>query len=158
NADEVTADLGLIFDETYRGPGLKVAEVLKRGPADRRGLSLKTGDAVLAIDRVELTDKVNVSQLLNNKPGEGVQLDVTSDPEDPKAKGGVEVVAAGREKISQLMYERWVRANAESVAKAGGGKVGYIHIPSMDDAGLEVFIRSLYSDHFDKDAVVIDVR
>jgi tricorn protease len=28
----------------------------------------------------------------------------------------------------------------------------------MDDAGLEVFIRSLYSDYFDKDAIVIDVR
>ena len=36
--EEVTADLGLIFDETYRGPGLKIAEVLKRGPADKRGL------------------------------------------------------------------------------------------------------------------------
>jgi tricorn protease len=36
--------------------------------------------------------------------------------------------------------------------------VGYIHIPSMDDAGLEVFVRSLYSDYFDKDAIVIDVR
>ena len=31
----MTADLGLLFDETYRGPGLKVSEVLKRGPADR---------------------------------------------------------------------------------------------------------------------------
>src|SRR5439155_11756568 len=50
--DEATADLGLIFDETYRGPGLKVAEVLKRGPADKRGLSIKAGDVVLAIDRV----------------------------------------------------------------------------------------------------------
>src|SRR5438876_3708165 len=28
----------------------------------------------------------------------------------------------------------------------------------MNDEGMEVFVRSLYSDHFDKDAVVIDVR
>jgi tricorn protease len=56
------------------------------------------------------------------------------------------------------MYDRWVRKNAEEVAKASGGKVGYIHIPSMDDNGLEVFVRSLYSDHFDKEAIVIDVR
>jgi tricorn protease len=57
-----------------------------------------------------------------------------------------------------LMYDRWVRLNAEAVAKASNGKVGYIHIPSMDEAGLEVFVRALYSDHFDKDAIAIDVR
>jgi tricorn protease len=158
NPDEFTADLGLIFDETYRGPGLKVLEVLKRGPADKRGLNIKPGDVVLSIDRVELTDKVNVSQLLNNKTGEGVLLDVTSDTKDPKAKRRVEVIAATRDRVSQLMYERWVQQNADAVAKASAGKLGYIHIPSMDDAGLETFVRSLYSDHFDKDAIVIDVR
>ena len=41
--EEETADLGLIFDESYRGRGLKIAEILKRGPADRRGLNLKAG-------------------------------------------------------------------------------------------------------------------
>jgi tricorn protease len=157
-ADEWTADLGLIFDDSYTGPGLKVAEVLNRGPADKRGLNIKAGDIVLAIDREELTGKVNVSQLLNNKIGEGVLLDVTSDPKDPKSKRRVEVIAASRERISQLMYDRWVRQNSEAVAKASGGKVGYIHIPAMDDAGLEVFMRALYSDHFDKEALVIDVR
>ncbi|VTU01510.1 peptidase s41 : Peptidase S41 OS=Caldithrix abyssi DSM 13497 GN=Calab_3076 PE=4 SV=1: PD40: PD40: PD40: PD40: PD40: PD40: Tricorn_C1: Tricorn_PDZ: Peptidase_S41 [Gemmataceae bacterium] len=156
--DEWTADLGLIFDDSYRGPGLKVAEVLKHGPADKRGLNIKPGDVVLSIDRVDLTAKVNVSQLLNNKTGEGVLLDVTSDVKDPKAKRRVEVIGASRDRVSQLMYERWVRQNADAVSKASGGKLGYIHIPSMDDAGLEVFVRSLYSDHFDKDAVVIDVR
>ena len=93
--DELTADLGLIFDDTYRGPGLKVAEVLKRGPADKRGLDLKPGDIVLAIDRVELTDKVNLSKLLNDKTSEAVLLEVASDPKDAKTKRKVEVVAVG---------------------------------------------------------------
>jgi tricorn protease len=156
--DEYTADLGLLFDQTYRGPGLKIAEVLKRGPADKRGLNIKPGDIILAIDGTDLTDKVNVSQLLNNKTGEGVDLDVTANPKNPKATRHVEVIAASRDRISQLMYERWVQANEDAVAKSSGGKVGYIHIPSMDDAGLEIFMRSMYSDDFDKDAIVIDVR
>ena len=156
--DELTADLGLIFDESYTGPGLKVAEVLNRGPADKRGLKIKAGDVVLAIDREPITEKTNLSQLLNNKAGEGVLLDVTSDPKDSRSKRRVEVIAASRARIAELMYDRWVRKNAEAVAKASAGKVGYIHIPAMDDAGLELFIRALYSDHFDKDAIVIDVR
>lgn len=156
--DEVTADLGLIFDETFRGPGLKVTEVLKRGPADKRGLGIKPGDIVLAIDRVELTDKVNVSRLLNNKVNEGVLLDVASDPKDPKTKRRVEIVAINRTRAGELLYDRWVERNAAAVAKLSGGKVGYIHIPGMDEAGLETFVRSLYSDNFDKEAIVIDVR
>jgi tricorn protease len=156
--DEWTADLGLIFDDTYKGPGLKVVEVLKRGPADKRGLDIKPGDVVLSIDRVELTDKVNVSKLLNNKIGEGVSLEIASDPKDAKTKRKVEIVGGNRNRISQLMYERWAERNAAEVAKASGGKVGYIHIPSMDDTGLDAFVRALYSDHFDKEAIVIDVR
>lgn len=155
---ELTADLGLVFDEAYRGPGLKVAEVLKRGPADKRGLGINPGDVVAAVDRVELTDAVNLSRLLNNKSGEGVLLDVTADPKDPKARRRVEVIAVSRERASELMYDRWVRQNAEAVDKLSGGTIGYIHIPSMDDRGLEAFVRALYSDNFDKDAVVIDVR
>ncbi len=92
-ADEITADLGLIFDDAYRGPGLKVLEVLNRGPADRRGLDIKPGDIVLTIDRIELTDKVNISELLNNKVNEGVALEITSNVKDAKAKRRIEIVA-----------------------------------------------------------------
>lgn len=156
--DEVTADLGLLFDESYKGPGLKIAEVLKRGPADRRGINLKSGDIILSVDRTELNDKTNLSKLLNAKENENVLLEVTSNPADPKAKRKVETQAVGRGRISQLMYDRWVEQNAEAVAKQSGGKVGYIHIRGMDKAGLDQFVRSLYSDNFDKEAIVIDVR
>ena len=160
--EEETADLGLIFDEAYRGPGLKVAGVLKHGPADKRGLGIKAGDIVTAVDRIPLTDRTNLSPLLNNKVGESVLLDVATDPQDAKTRRRVEVVGIKRDgdkaSASKLMYDRWVAANAAAVEKQSGGRVGYIHIPSMNDEGLEVFVRSLYSDHFDKDAVVIDVR
>jgi tricorn protease len=68
-------------------------------------------------------------------------------------------VAADRDKtIRPLMYDRWVERNAAKVAELSKGKLGYIHIPSMDDTGLDQFVRALYSDNFDKDAIVLDVR
>lgn len=156
--DEQTADLGLIFDETYPGPGLKIAEIVSRGPADHRGLALRPGDVIQAIDRTDLGVSVNLSQLLNGKSGQGVRLDITSDPDNPKARRQVEVIATSRSRIGKLMYDRWVARNAAEVDRLSAGRVGYIHIPSMDDAGLETFVRSLYSDNFDKDAIVLDVR
>jgi tricorn protease len=56
------------------------------------------------------------------------------------------------------MYERWVDNNTRRVSELSQGRLGYIHIPSMDEAGLDCFVRALYSDNFDKDAIVLDVR
>jgi tricorn protease len=157
--DEETADLGLIFDEGYHGRGLKIAEILKRGPADRRGLNVKPGEYILGIDGVELTEKSDLSDLLNGKVGEAVSLQVAAKPDAPaKERRYVELNAVSRRTISPLMYDRWVEHNARRVAEISKGKLGYIHIPSMDDAGVDRFVRSLYSDNFDKEAIVLDVR
>jgi tricorn protease len=160
--EETTAELGLIFDESYPGPGLKITEILKRGPADRRGIGLHPGDIIRSIDGVELSDRVSVSQVLNDKIGEGLILQVTSSPsadmKDPRAFRKVELQAASRGHIHDLMYERWVHHNAQRVAELSSGKLGYIHIPSMDEAGLDRFVRALYSDNFDKEGIVLDVR
>jgi len=159
--EEVTADLGLLFDETYKGPGLKVAEILKHGPADKRGLRLKAGDVVVTIDRQPVTPDHEVSEMLNGKVGETVQVDyvpASADPSDAKARKRVEIQGIDRNQTAGLVYDRWVDQNAERVAKLSGGKLGYIHIPNMNEDGLEKFVRSLYSDNFDKDGLVLDVR
>jgi len=150
--------LGLIFDDSYKGPGLKVSEILRNGPADRRGLSLKPGEIVLGVDNVELKPSVDVSKLLNDKVGEIVTLSVTGNPDDPRATRRLELQGVNRQEISKLMYERWVKKNADRVHEISKGKLGYIHIPSMDENGLDRFLRSLYSDCFDKDGIVLDVR
>jgi tricorn protease len=157
--EEETADLGLIFDEGYHGKGLKIAEILKRGPADRRGVNLKAGEIVLNIDGEEITPTTDISKVLNGKAGEMVTLQVADKADtDPKKRRRVEVSAVSRRTVIPLMYDRWVERNARHVAEISKGKLGYIHIPSMDDEGLDRFVRSLYSDNFDKEAIVLDVR
>jgi tricorn protease len=157
--EEETADLGLIFDEGYRGRGLKIAEILKRGPADRRGLNIKAGEYVVTIDGVEVNEKTDLSQLLNGKVGEAVSLQVAAKPDTPaKERRHVEISAVSRRSIQPLMYDRWVESNARRVSELSKGKLGYIHIPNMDDDGLDRFLRSLYSDNYDKEGIVLDVR
>jgi tricorn protease len=94
---------------------------------------------------------------LAGKVNEMVQLEVTADPKAGKRRH-VEIKAVSRSKVASLMYDRWVENNAKRVAKLSKGKLGYIHIPSMDEEGLDKFVRRLYSDCFDKEAIVIDVR
>jgi tricorn protease len=162
DAEEPTAELGLVFDEKYEGPGLKIAEVLKGGPADRRGINLKPGEVIVSIDRQRITPETEMSRLLNGKVGETVSLEVTSeenaDSDDAKTRHRVDLQAVSRSQVGDLMYERWVEHNAREVASLSDGKLGYVHIAGMDEKGLERFVRTLYSDCFDKDAIVIDVR
>jgi tricorn protease len=157
--EEPTAQLGLLFDESYRGKGLKIAEVIKRGPADKRGLTLSPGEFVLAVDDAEIGEKTDLSALLNGKVNESISLTVAAAPDaEVKSRRRVSVQGAGQDQIRVLMYERWVEHNARRVAELSKGKLGYIHIPGMDEEGLDRFVRALYSDNFDKEAIVLDVR
>ena len=168
--EEQTAELGLVWDEAYRGKGLKVLDVLKRGPADKRGLSLKPGEFVLAIDGVEVTEATDLSQLLNGKVGETVELQVAADPNaDPKARRRVEVQAIARNDIAHGERRRRgarvadVRPLGGQQRQAGGGAEQAASWATSTSrawtkTGLERFLRSLYSDNFDKEAIVLDVR
>jgi tricorn protease len=159
--EEMTAELGLLFDDSYRGPGLKVSEILKHGPADKRGMTLHARDVIVTIDRQSVADNRELSELLNGKVGETIPVEFVPaglDVKEPKNRKKVELQAVGRDTTAALVYDRWTTMNAERVAKLSGGRYGYIHIPNMNEDGLERFVRSLYSDNFDKDGLVIDVR
>ncbi len=56
-----------------------------------------------------------------------------------------------------LYYHEMVQGNIEKVAKASGGKIGYLHIPDMQQPGLNEFVKRYYP-QLDKKALIIDVR
>lgn len=164
--EEPTADLGVIVDEFTIGKGLKILDTVRRGPADQRGITLKPGEYIMAIDGTPILADTNIPKLLNGKGGQVVAVQVAANPAaDPKTWRRVGIRAIQRDSSSRtsgglrdLVYERWVELNAKKVAELSGGKLGYIHIPSMDEAGLDRFVRALYSDNFDKEGIVLDVR
>lgn len=155
--EQTTADLGLIFDRRHTGPGLKIAEILKHGPADQRGTKIRPGDILLSIDGESLDGTVDPATLLNDKAGETVSLSITSNPDDPRGARRIELTPTTRPKIGELYYQRWVDKNTGIVDRLSKGTLSYIHLPSMDEAGLDKFLRALY-DSFDKDGIVLDMR
>lgn len=152
-----TAELGLLFDSRHRGQGLKIQDVIKQGPADVKGVELRPGQYLMRIDDVPITENTNVSELLADKVGEVVTLHVVNDPADEKPRK-VELKAIGRSQMSELLYRDWVRRNAAAVHAMSSGRLGYIHIRAMDMGSLDEFVRTLYTDHFDKEGLVLDVR
>jgi len=151
---------GPAVDESYRGKGLKIAEVLKRGPADQRGLNLKAGRSRPG-HRRQGDHRGGRGQHAAQRQGQGKRgvLQVAAAPDaEPKARRRVEIQASGKRRIQELIYDRWVEKNARRVAELSKGKLGYIHIPRWTRMAWMRSCGALYSDNFDKDAIVLDVR
>ena len=64
-----TARLGLIYDLSYSGDGLKIDEILVKGPFARANSKVKAGDIITAINGHEIKAGTNVDELLTDIAG-----------------------------------------------------------------------------------------
>ena len=64
-----TANLGLLYDWNYNGKGLKIAEVIEKGPFDRSTTKVKAGNIIEKINGEEITPQTDFYAMLNNLEG-----------------------------------------------------------------------------------------
>jgi tricorn protease len=124
-----------------------------RSPLTEPGVNVSVGDYVLAIDGTELTAKDDPFRLLAHKT-DPVTLTVNS---TPSMAGSRRVTYRPIASEASLVYLQTVNANREKVAKATGGKVGYLHIPDMGEDGIAEFIKWFYP-QIRAQGMVVDVR
>lgn len=151
-----TGMLGLRFDESYKGRGLKVETVMPEGPCDHQKSKVIAEEIIISIDDNEITSATNIYQLLNNKVGEIVIIEVQSANSDSTRK--VQVRPISPSTFEDLEYNRWVNSKREIVEQISKGKLGYVHIQSMSSSKTERFEMELYSVAHDKEGLIIDVR
>ena len=151
-----TANLGLLYDWTYTGKGLKVDEVVEGTPFDNARSKMAAGVIIEKIDGQEITPDMDYTLLLNDKAKKKTLVSLYN----PATKERWEevVLPIGNSAFNNLLYDRWVKQRAADVEKWSGGRLGYVHIESMNDASF----RGVYSDILGKynhcDGIVIDTR
>jgi tricorn protease len=151
-----TASLGLYFDDTYEGPGLRIAAVLPGGPADITGSRLRPGVIIQAMDMEMLDAHTDIDQLLNGMADSAVLLLL----QIPGAKQTeIEtIVPISLEQAAALRYAQWVVERKTLVGKLSGGRLGYVHLPAMDLNAYRQAYGEVIGDCRDKAGIVIDVR
>jgi Tol biopolymer transport system component/C-terminal processing protease CtpA/Prc len=155
NMDQ-TADLGLFFDYGFGGKGLKIAEVVEDGPLDRASSKVKAGCVLEKIDGEPLTDSIDFYSLLNRKTGKLTLLSVFNPENSERWEESVKPISGGD--AGELLYNRWVKNRRAEVDKLSGGKIGYIHVRSMDDASMRTVFEESLGRNFEKQAIIIDTR
>lgn len=152
-----TAALGLFFDNDYEGDGLKVEEVINRGPFAVRNTGVKKGCIIEAIDGQKITKGSDYTSLLDGKAGKMTRVSVF----DPSRKKRFDVVvrAISRSAQADLLYRRWVDRNREMVDSLSNGTIGYVHVKAMDSESFRTVFSQLLSDSMrQKKAVIVDER
>jgi len=57
-----------------------------------------------------------------------------------------------------MLYDRWVKRNAELVDKLSKGRLGYVHLEAMNDNSFREVYNDLLGKYNDRDGIVIDTR
>jgi len=153
---DVTSNLGLLFDWEYRGKGMRIAEVIEKGPFDHSRTKVKEGCIIEKINGQEISQENDITVLLNNKAGKKTLISLYDPQSKERWEEVVMPISSGR--LNGLLYNRWVKQRAAEVEKWSNGRLGYVHIQSMGDGSF----RTVYSDILGKynncEGIVIDTR
>lgn len=150
--------------------GYLVRSVLEGSPADQRSSKLDIGDVIVGVDGTLMLDwgsnaggrgvvppvMPSLSQVLLGKAGKETLLDVERvDREKPRL---VLIVPATAGAMNELGYLAEMKRRRLMVDRLSGGRLGYLHIRSMNDASVHDFERDLFAAGDKKAGLIIDVR
>ncbi len=154
---EPVAHLGLTFDYSHFGPGIKVQSVPPRSPGSFRQTQIKPGEFILRINgqAVELNEKLWA--VLSRQAGRDIKLLVNSTPTEAGAREVTFRAMSGGE-WGDLTYRNWVDRNRRMVDELSGGKVAYLHISGMGGSNFDMFNMEVWQEIQGRKAVIIDVR
>ncbi|MFT5281564.1 MAG: tricorn protease [Kangiellaceae bacterium] len=155
NGDD-TASLGIFYDYTHKGDGVKITEVINGGPLDKAKFDVKAGMLILKIDGETITDSIDWPVLLNRKVNKFTLLEILDNTTGKTKQITVKPISDSQQ--SELLYDRFVKINEQEVFEKSKGKLGYVHIPGMGDGPYRSIYNDMMGRFYDKDAMVIDTR
>ncbi len=151
-----TAALGVFADQAYRGPGLKVDEVIEKGPLAVAKSTIAAGMIIEKIDGVALAPGVDWCPLLNRKAGKPTLLSVFDPAKNVRFDETIKPIAIRDEE--ELLYQRWVKSRRELTERLSGGRIGYVHVRGMNDQSYRDTFSEVLGRNSGKEALIVDTR
>lgn len=151
-----TAALGAFFDPNYEGDGLKIQEVIKRGPFAVKKNEVTAGCIIEKIDGEAIKAGKDYNALLDGKAGKNVRL-IIKNTKGKTFDLTIKAISLGDQQ--ELLYKRWVDRNRAIVDSVSKGRIAYVHVKAMNSESFRTVYSELLSDkNRNKDAVIVDER
>jgi len=152
-----TATLGLFYDSTYEGDGLRIKGILKGGPLTLIDSKVVPGTIIEAIDGEKILKNQDFSHMLDGKAGRKVRLTVKIPGKGESTDVIVKAISYGQQ--MDLLYKRWVERNRQLVDSLSHGQLAYVHVRAMDSESFRQVFSELLSDkNRRRKAVIVDER
>ena len=151
-----TATLGVFYDESYDGAGLKIKEIMKQSPFTQKKTEVKAGCIIEKVDGTTIEAGADYFPLFEGKVGRKVVLTVYDPSTKKRFEEAVKAISYGTQ--SDLLYKRWVERCAKKVEELSGGRIAYVHIKGMDSPSFRKIYSELLGRYRNKEAVVVDTR
>lgn len=151
-----TALLGAFYDNSYKGDGLKIAEIMTGSPLAKAGSKIEAGDIIQKIDGAPITAGMDYYPLLAGKVGKATELTLYNPTTKNTFTEQVKPINIGAQ--NELLYKRWVNQRRAIVEKVSGGTVGYVHVRGMNSQSFRDVYSELLGRYRECKAVVVDTR
>ena len=155
NGDE-TAALGLMYDLS-KTDGLYVKEIITGGPFDIAGTKMRANMVIDKIDGVDISPDEDWAKLLNHKAGQFTRISFHDVKGGQKYEETIKPIRP-RVESNTLLYNKWVKMMENMTDSLSGGKVGYVHVRSMDDPSFRVTFDKVLGKNNNKEALIVDSR
>jgi tricorn protease len=153
---DITASLGLFYDEKATTTGLKITEVVAGGPFDKSQSKLKAGHVIEKIDGIEITSDKDWNALLNRKVSKNVLIGMYDPANKTRWEETVKPIAPAAE--NALLYKRWTLMMRKMTDSLSGGKIGYVHVQGMNDGSFRTVYDEVLGLNVDKEGLIVDTR
>ena len=151
-----TAELGVFFDHSHKGDGLKIKEIIKKSPIATAKSRITNGCIIEKINGTTIEEGKDYYPLLENKAGKKILLTVYNPRNKERFEEWIKPITASQQ--NNLLYKRWVERKRALVDSLSGGRIGYIHIKGMNSESFRNTYSELLGRYRNHDAVLIDTR
>ncbi len=138
--------------------GYQVQEVVPGGPAELSALAIEPGDIITSIDLREFEEGETLLQRLRGKVDQEVIVGFKRPAGHELLMHHTLTTPVSYEVLYGLRYDAFRDESRSKVSRLSGGRLGYIHIQTMNQASLEDFQAHLYAAAEGKEGLIIDVR
>ena len=151
---DVTASLGVFYDEEYKGIGVRIKEIMKEGPLDNSLFGIKPGDIIESVDGEMIEKEKDIDQYLNQKANKIINIKITDGIHSKEIK----VKPVSPEAQDDLLYKRWVKRNEEETERLSNGEIGYVHLYRMNDGAYRTTYADVMGKYSKCKAIIVDTR
>ena len=151
-----TATLGAFYDETYDGDGLKIKEILAKGPFAVKKTDVTPGCIIEKIDGKPIVKGQDYFPLLEGKAGRKVLLAIYNPATGKRFDITIKAISMGEQ--SNLLYKRWVERCRNIVDKLSEDRIGYVHVKGMDSQSFREVYSEVLGRCRNKEAIIVDTR